>query len=57
MSTLLNRKIVLASRPHGMPTPANFALKQARLDTPEEGEMLLRNVYLSLDPYMRGSMN
>ncbi|WP_330927164.1 NADP-dependent oxidoreductase [Candidatus Sororendozoicomonas aggregata] len=52
-----NRQIVLASRPHGAPNSSNFNLIEAVVPTPGEGELLLRTVYLSLDPYMRGRMN
>uniref|UniRef100_A0A4V8GZL3 NADP-dependent oxidoreductase n=2 Tax=Vibrio vulnificus TaxID=672 RepID=A0A4V8GZL3_VIBVM len=52
-----NRQIVLASRPVGAPTADNFALTQSDIPTPAQGEMLLRSVYLSLDPYMRGRMS
>ncbi|GHB41427.1 NADP-dependent oxidoreductase [Pseudovibrio japonicus] len=53
----VNRQIVLAERPVGAPTPQNFRLEEAGIPTPGEGEMLLRTVYLSLDPYMRGRMS
>jgi NADPH-dependent curcumin reductase CurA len=52
-----NRRILLASRPHGEPTPDNFRLAEAEVPRPGPGQMLLRTVYLSLDPYMRGRMN
>jgi NADPH-dependent curcumin reductase CurA len=52
-----NRRIVLSSRPHGAPTASNFRLEQQPLPVPGEGELLLRSVYLSLDPYMRGRMS
>jgi len=55
--TTVNRQIVLASRPSGAPTPANFALKKVERPSPKQGEILLRTVYMSLDPYMRGRMN
>ncbi|ENM3889448.1 NADP-dependent oxidoreductase [Vibrio cholerae] len=57
MTQPTNRQIVLASRPVGAPTAENFALKQSNIPTPAQGEMLLRSVYLSLDPYMRGRMS
>ncbi|GJE17452.1 NADP-dependent oxidoreductase [Methylobacterium marchantiae] len=53
----VNRRIVLASRPHGEPTEAHFRLEESRIPTPGEGEILLRNRILSLDPYMRGRMS
>ena len=52
-----NRRIVLASRPVGAPTQDNFRLETVAAPKINEGEMLLRSVYLSLDPYMRGRMN
>lgn len=52
-----NRRWVLASRPVGIPTAENFRLENAELPEPAEGQMLLRTVYLSLDPYMRGRMS
>ncbi|RZP78455.1 NADP-dependent oxidoreductase [Vibrio vulnificus] len=57
MTQPTNRQIVLASRPVGAPTAENFALRQSDIPTPAQGEMLLRSVYLSLDPYMRGRMS
>ncbi len=53
----LQRAIVLNSRPVGAPTPDNFRLREAPLPTPADGELLLRTLYLSLDPYMRGRMS
>ena len=52
-----NRRIVLASRPVGTPTQDNFRLEIVAAPAINDGEMLLRSVYLSLDPYMRGRMN
>ncbi|WP_163373363.1 NADP-dependent oxidoreductase [Endozoicomonas acroporae] len=52
-----NRQILLASRPSGAPTAENFKLVSSSKPEPAEGEVLLRTVYLSLDPYMRGRMN
>ena len=52
-----NRQIKLASRPHGEPTDDNFELATSDIPTPQAGEMLLRTLYLSLDPYMRGRMS
>lgn len=53
----VNRRIVLAERPKGMPTTANFRLEQVAVPRPTDGEVLLRTIYLSLDPYMRGRMS
>lgn len=52
-----NRRIVLNSRPQGAPVPENFRLEHAEMPTAQPGEILLRTVYLSLDPYMRGRMS
>ena len=52
-----NRRIVLASRPVGAPTQDNFRLETAAVPSIKDGEVLLRSIYLSLDPYMRGRMN
>ncbi|KHA61001.1 NADP-dependent oxidoreductase [Vibrio variabilis] len=57
MSQPTNRQIVLASRPTGAPTPDNFRLENNSIPTVKDGEVLLRSVYLSLDPYMRGRMS
>lgn len=52
-----NRRILLASRPRGAPTPENFSSEDAPVPQPGEGEVLLQTLYLSLDPYMRGRMD
>lgn len=49
--------IVLAKRPEGQPTPENFRLETVAIPSPGEGEVLLRVLYMSLDPYMRGRMD
>jgi len=51
------RRIVLASRPHGWVNPENFRLEETGILPLGEGEVRVRNQYLSLDPYMRGRMN
>nr|WP_067294220.1 NADP-dependent oxidoreductase [Marinobacterium profundum] len=56
-NTQSNRRIVLASRPQGAPTAANFRLEEAAIPVPTAGQILLRTEYLSLDPYMRGRMS
>ena len=53
----MNKRLVLASRPSGEPTPQNFRLEEAALPELNDGEVLVRHHYLSLDPYMRGRMN
>lgn len=57
MTQTINRQIVLAARPHGAPTDSNFRLQHVAKPTPAQGEVLLRTIYLSLDPYMRGRMS
>ncbi|MCK0143507.1 NADP-dependent oxidoreductase [Aliiroseovarius sp. F20344] len=52
-----NRRIVLAERPNGLPDKNTLRLEETPVPTPKDGEMLLRTVFLSLDPYMRGRMN
>jgi NADPH-dependent curcumin reductase len=52
-----NRQILLASRPRGEPTAYNFRLVETDIPEPGPSQMLLRTIYLSLDPYMRGRMN
>ncbi|MGE0552527.1 MAG: NADP-dependent oxidoreductase [Gemmatimonadales bacterium] len=57
--TIVNRRYVLASRPEGAPTAANFRLEEQAVDPDRlaEGQVLVRNRFLSVDPYMRGRMN
>ncbi|MDQ1010964.1 NADPH-dependent curcumin reductase CurA [Streptomyces sp. V4I23] len=47
----------LVARPHGWPKPEDFALREAEVTEPGEGRVLVRNLYFSVDPYMRGRMN
>jgi len=51
------QRIVLASRPVGEISPENFRLEQTSIPAPASGEILLRTLWLSLDPYMRGRMS
>jgi len=53
----MNKRIVLASYPEGWVTDANFRLETAPISKPAEGEVLVKNLWLSLDPYMRGRMS
>jgi NADPH-dependent curcumin reductase CurA len=55
--SLINQQIVLASRPAGEPTAANFRLVETPVAPLAEGGVLVRHHFLSLDPYMRGRMN
>ncbi|MEU9130589.1 NADP-dependent oxidoreductase [Kitasatospora sp. NPDC048540] len=56
-SPLVNREIHLASRPTGEPVLGNFALVESAIPEPGEGQLLVRNTWMSVDPYMRGRMN
>lgn len=53
----MNRQIVLAARPVGYPKETDFNLVEAPMPTPGPGQLLIRIIYLSLDPYMRGLMD
>ena len=53
----VNHRVLLISRPVGAPAPANFQFDDVPIPVPSEGQVLLRTLYLSLDPYMRGRMN
>src|ERR1700687_2608426 len=57
MAGNVNRQVLLKSRPEGAPGLDNFQLTESPIPEPGEGEVLLRTLYLSLDPYMRGRMN
>ncbi|GHA40089.1 NADP-dependent oxidoreductase [Amylibacter ulvae] len=52
-----NRRLVLAERPNGEPNENTLRMETADIPTPQNGEMLLRTQFLSLDPYMRGRMS
>ncbi len=53
----MNRRIVLASRPKGLPVPQNFRLEEVPIPSAPDGGFAVRNHWLSLDPYMRGRMD
>ena len=53
----MNRQVTLASRPVGVPKLSDFHLISSPLPSPAAGEVLVRSVFLSLDPYMRGRMS
>jgi NADPH-dependent curcumin reductase CurA len=57
MSNLSSREIRLVSRPSGIPSAANFTLAATELEPPQDREVLVRNLFMSVDPYMRGRMN
>lgn len=56
-SSAVNRQILLASRPVGAPTAENFRMVESPIPEPDQGQMLLRSLWMSLDPYMRGRMS
>ena len=53
----LNRRIVLAERPNGLPSKKTLRIETVEVPQIKAGEVLLRTIYLSIDPYMRGRMN
>jgi NADPH-dependent curcumin reductase len=53
----MNRQILLAARPEGAPGPQHFKLAETPVPQPGDGEVLLKTLWLSLDPYMRGRMS
>jgi NADPH-dependent curcumin reductase CurA len=57
MTAKTNRRIVLAARPEGEPKPSDFRLETVPVPEPGEGQVLLKTLWLSLDPYMRGRMS
>ena len=57
MSTKVNRQVVLAARPEGRPKATDFEIIRGKMPRPGAGQVLLRSLYLSLDPYMRGRMS
>lgn len=56
-SSRINRRFVLAKRPQGMPTTEDIRLEDVEVPQPAKGQLLLRTLFLSLDPYMRGRMD
>ena len=54
---LRSREIRLAARPQGVPEAADFELAEVEVPDPVDGELLVRNAFVSVDPYMRGRMN
>jgi hypothetical protein len=53
----VNRRITLASRPVGFPQESDFALDEAEIPSPGSGEVLVQNLWVSVDPYQRGRMS
>jgi hypothetical protein len=57
MTDNMSREIRLASRPNGIPTAANFTLARTKLAPLQDQQVLVHNLFMSVDPYMRGRMN
>ena len=57
MNSIINRRIVLATRPQGAPQSSDFSMVSESVPELRQGEILSRTIYLSLDPYMRARMN
>ncbi|CAN5898865.1 NADP-dependent oxidoreductase [soil metagenome] len=57
MTNITSREIRLASRPTGVPTASNFNLAETTLAPLQDQQVLVRNLFMSVDPYMRGRMN
>ena len=53
----LNRQIILAQRPQGMPDETHLQMQETDMPSPGPGEVLVKTIYMSLDPYMRGRMS
>ena len=56
MTNQKNREIRLKSRPVGIPKLSDFEVAETSVPTPAHGQVLVRNIYMSVDPYMRGRM-
>lgn len=56
MRPTVNRQVVLKSRPDGAPRAENFEIRELELPAPEANQLLIKNRYMSVDPYMRGRM-
>ena len=56
MPETVNRSWTIANRPYGYPKESDFAISETEVEDPKHGEILVRTLYLSLDPYMRGRL-
>ena len=54
---MINKQIRLVSRPSGWVTAENFETTEEEVPEPADGQVLVRNIFMSVDPYMRGRMN
>ena len=52
-----SREVRLAARPRGLPAPSDFEVAEVEVPDPGEGQLVVRNAFVSVDPYMRGRMN
>ncbi|MHC1769385.1 MAG: NADP-dependent oxidoreductase [Verrucomicrobiia bacterium] len=57
MPRIKSREVRLVSRPKGLPAPENFDMASVEVEPPRAGQVLVRNLFMSVDPYMRGRMN
>ena len=57
MTLIISREIRLSSRPKGLPTQDNFTFAQTETEPLPNGKVLVKNLFISVDPYMRGRMN
>src|SRR5438093_3503757 len=57
MPALTSRRVLLKSRPVGLPKPSDFQVVDEPVPAPKDGELLCRTIYVSLDPYMRGRIS
>ena len=57
MTASANRQVILAARPVGLPKAADFRIEAAPVPEPGAGQVLVRNLWMSVDPYMRGRMS
>jgi NADPH-dependent curcumin reductase CurA len=57
MAPTISREVRLAARPRGAPVPGDFTVAQVDVPAPADGQVLVRNLFMSVDPYMRGRMN
>ena len=52
----VNRQFILKTRPDGMPRESDFEFVQSAIPEPEHGQVLVKNLWMSIDPYMRGRL-
>jgi len=57
MNEIVSLEVILKSRPVGLPTLDNFDFRKVKITDIKDGEILVKNLYMSVDPYMRGRMN